>query len=175
MPHEGLIYINSGGTAHQLAIRLPREIRAQIVTDSLSAASVIASELELPVYFIGGKIDPITLASDASWNGYPLDELHWDVAFIGVEAIDLTEGMTASYVDITHDSLIVKRSAKVVALCDSSKFGRVSNVSVGSISDIDVLISDNALSPETVEELTAIGVAVELAGPTDEQDQEGRQ
>ena len=74
-------------------------------------------------------------------------------------------GVTSSYLDSVHETRIIEHSRKTVILCDSSKFGRVSNVLVASLKAVDVMITDRGLDPAVAAALEQVGVEVELAGP----------
>ena len=170
LPELGLVFANSGSTIYQMAFRMPENQKMQMVTTSLEIAAFLAPRDVCDVHILGGKIIPDSLSSTCSLANEVLDKLYWDVAFIGVEAIDLANGITSSYLDATHETQVIEHSRKTVVLCDSSKFSRVSNVRIAPLSAVDVVITDTGASPDLVAAIRELGVEVELAGPIEEAD-----
>ncbi len=165
VPDTGLIFINSGSTTYQLALRLPESRSLQMMTTSLEVATHVASRAVMDVHILGGKINPDSLNSTCTMAERELDALYWDVCFLGVEAVDLAHGLTSSYLDAVQETKIIEHSRKTVVLCDSSKFGRVSNVLIAPLKLIDVLITDTGLDPAIAAAYEQAGVRLELAGP----------
>jgi len=92
--------------------------------------------------------------------------LYWDTCFIGVTAIDLEYGLTSINLNIAAlEKKMMERSRRVVALCDSSKFGRHAYAMSGPVGVIDVLITDIGLNSEVAEDYRAQGIEIVLAGP----------
>jgi len=168
VPTSGSMYIGAGSTTYQLAIRIPEGRHIDVVVNSPLIASYLVSNFIGSVHILGGKINPDSQASDCSWSADILGMLHWDVCFVGVEGIDTDRGITAATVaGALSEVKILEHSKKVVVLCDSSKFGRISHARVGAVSLIDVLITDPGISPGIVKDLTDRGVEVVVAGPND--------
>jgi len=167
VPRSGLIYVNSGSTTYQMALRMPADGVAEVVTNSLEIA-LLLSERGVGVHVLGGKVNSESSSTTPSDGESALDRFYWDVAFVGVEALDVERGITSSYIGREYETGVLARSRMRIALCDSSKFGRVTNSVIAPISDIDLIISDTGLGSETVSRLKAAGVEVELAGPEGE-------
>lgn len=170
LPQTGLIFTNSGSTTYQLALRLPESRSLQMMTTSLEIATHVASRGALDVHILGGKINPDSLNSTCTMAERELDSLYWDVCFLGVEAVDLAHGVTSSYLDAVHETKIIEHSRKTVILCDSSKFGRVSNVLIAPLKSVDVLITDSGLDPAVAAAFEQAGVQVEIARPSGDVD-----
>lgn len=160
--------MNSGSTTYQLALRMPRSRSLQLVTTSLEIAAFLAPRGLLDVHILGGRVNPDSINSTGSLSEKALDEFYYDVSFIGVEAVDLNHGITSSYLDAAYETKIVEHSRKTVILCDSSKFGRVSNVLMAPVKAVDLLITDCRLDAEIADAYKEAGVEVELAGPMGE-------
>ena len=84
--------------------------------------------------------------------------------FLGVDGIDLDFGF--SITNLTETSLNQKMidSAQVIAvLADSSKFGRRGLGRVCSLEQVQYIITDNGVQPNTVEQLEERGIKVIIA------------
>ena len=87
-----------------------------------------------------------------------------DVAFLGTNALSFHRGLTTPDADealVKHEMLAAARQR--VFLVDASKFGRESRARHATLQDVDVLVTDDAVSEEQRERLLAVDVAVEVA------------
>lgn len=168
LPDEGSVFISDGTTTLQLASRLPQNTKLQVITASPQVALQVAANTTATVDLLGGRIRPDSFATDTSLSEEALDMLYWDVTFMGLWAIDLDRGLTSiDRASALYERKLVNHGNKVVVMCDSSKFGKFSYAMLGPVGMIDVIITDNRISPETVEALTSMGVEVVIAGPED--------
>lgn len=72
-----------------------------------------------------------------------------DIAFVVPTAVDKEMGLMCDQeYEKKLKSALIKHAKKVVLLSDSSKFRKISRCNFGSISDVDVVISDSGLSQE---------------------------
>ena len=55
---------------------------------------------------------------------------------------------------------IIENAGKVIVLADYTKIGKVSNFTVGSITDVDLLITDSFADPKMLEKFENHGVQV---------------
>jgi len=168
LPEAGSIFIGAGSTTHELAIRLPENRRFQIITNSAEIAICAALGDAAPVHLLGGKLRPESYATNCLADP-AFEMLYWDVAFIGVPAVDVVRGITTVDQDAALTvRKIIEHSVKVVLLCDSSKFGRFSYARVGPVGLINVLVTDRDADRSVVEGLAAEGIEVVMAGPPGE-------
>jgi len=86
------------------------------------------------------------------------------VAFLGTNALSFQRGLTTPDADealVKHEMLAATRQR--VFLVDTSKFGRESRARHATLTDVDVLVTDDAVTAEQHERLLAVDVAVEVA------------
>jgi DeoR/GlpR family transcriptional regulator of sugar metabolism len=84
--------------------------------------------------------------------------------FFGAKGLTLEEGLT----DVDNAEVVVKRdlvthAKQVIAVVDSSKWGRVGFVSFASIDQVDCVITDEGAPPDMVAALQEAGVDVTIA------------
>ena len=92
-----------------------------------------------------------------------------DVAFVGTNALTIDHGLsTADAKEAAIKSTFITNSNKVVVLCDSSKLGNDYLVSFGSISDIDVVVTDADAPAHYLNQLRERDVTVVVAQPDGE-------
>jgi DeoR/GlpR family transcriptional regulator of sugar metabolism len=84
--------------------------------------------------------------------------------FFGAKGLTLEEGLT----DVNNAEVAVKRAwvahaKQVIAIVDSSKWGRVGFASFASIDQLDCIITDEGAPPDMVAALQEAGVDVIIA------------
>jgi len=81
-----------------------------------------------------------------------------------VSAIDISYGVsTANHAEAQIKKMIARAAKTRIALADHSKFGTQSFAYVGSVSDIDVLVTDSDTDPKYLKGLREAGVEVVIA------------
>jgi len=72
-----------------------------------------------------------------------LEALHMDLLFLGVDGFDLERGITTHYEpEAILNRRMVQNAGAVVAITDSSKFGKICLHRILSIGELDTLITD---------------------------------
>ena len=83
--------------------------------------------------------------------------------FFGVDGFDLTYGVTTTNLMGGHLALMmIETVQKVVALVDSSKFGRRGFCKMCDTNRIDMVITDDGVPPIVVEQLQEAGIDVRI-------------
>lgn len=164
VPDSGTVFIAGGTTTRELAVRIPEGLRLHVVTTSVDVACSLVSRDLATVHLLGGLLRSDTFTTNCSADP-ALEMLYWDVTFLGVAGLSVERGLST----VDHDGAlcmrkIIERGNRLVLLCDSSKLGCHSHAQVGPVTLADVLITDIEASPDTVEEIRALGVEVVVAG-----------
>jgi DeoR family fructose operon transcriptional repressor len=163
LPAEGTILLDAGSTTQLLAEHLPTDRELTIVTNSIDIASVVSRRENLSLYLIGGRVRGRTLAAVGQWATEALASVNVDVAFLGTNGITVRHGLTTP----DQEEALVKRAMvasarRVIALCDTSKFGTDHFAQVAALSEIDTVITNADLDEDTVAEIEAAGTNVVL-------------
>ncbi len=165
LPESGTVFMGSGTTTYEMATRMSENRRLHVVTNAPEIALHLAAHLGMTVDLLGGRLRPETCTTNCLHDP-AFEMLYWDVTFIGLPAIDLTRGISTIDRDAALcTAKIIEHSTKVVVLCDSSKFGRLSYAKIGPVSLMDTLITDAGADAGIVEALREQGVEVVIAGP----------
>ena len=166
LPESGCVFINAGSTTYQLVLRLQERHRIEIATNSPEIAIYLVSNTSVEVDLMGGRMVRDSLETDGSLSADALDKLYWDIAFVGLSAIDIDHGITSINLQCAAlERQVMKDSRKVIGLCDSSKLGRFGRAKVGEVNLLDILITDNGAKPAVIEALEVRGVQVITAEP----------
>lgn len=164
IPNSGTIFIGSGSTAYHFARAIAPGLNARIVTNSIQVASYVLANQIAKVDILGGPLSPVLKASELLERS--VEGLFWDVAFIGVGAVDVKRGITTlDQANANTDKRMIEHAGKVIVLCDSTKIGKSSYAHVGPVALIDVLITDSNANDQLVKDIEEQGVEVIIAGP----------
>lgn len=155
--------LDVGTTTHLLAHVLADRSNVKFFTSSLRTA-LLLGEAGREVYVPAGQVrgEEMSICGPAACEEF---ERYWfDIAFIGVSGITAEGMFDYSLEDSELKRVYLRRSARKVLLCDSSKFHHMSLIKIADLSDIDLLISDAAPPADIAAGLATAGVAVKIAG-----------
>ena len=145
------IAIDSGTTGIQLAEALP-DIDVTVVTNDFGVLSALSRKHAVRILMLGGELRRRNMAFYGGLTVEALDDLQVDRLFLGVDGFDLERGITTHYEPeamLNRKMVAVARS--VVAITDSSKFGRVCLHRIVPVTALDTLITDQD-APEAIRE-----------------------
>lgn len=164
LPDRGSVLIDAGSTTSALVELFPGDRELTVYTNTLPLAMQLLTRPLLTVYTLGGRVRATTFAEVDDWAARALAELNVDVAFLGANGISLERGLTTpDQAEAAVKRRMLDCARRCVLLSDHSKFGTVSGVQYGAVSDIDLLITDSGLDDADLTVLTTAGVTVERA------------
>lgn len=164
LPPSGSIFIESGSTSLLLAEMIPEGSALTVFTNSLPIAMLLVQRPLLTVITLGGRVRPITLGEVDSFAIRNLQEIHVDAAFLGTNGVSAENGLTTpdqAEAEIKREMLQV--GDRSILLADRSKFGTVALWRYGTVSDLDLLITDAGSDAKEIELIRSGGTEVELA------------
>jgi DeoR/GlpR family transcriptional regulator of sugar metabolism len=158
------IAMDASTTALAVASHIKDRRELTVVTNGLSLAMALLNTPGITVLMPGGFVrrDSASLVRLGS-NDF-VQQFNLGKGFFGAKGISLETGLT----DVDHAEVAVKRDLvaqvkQVVAIVDSSKWGRVGFVSFASIEELDCVITDQGAPPDMVGALREAGVEVIIA------------
>ena len=155
---EEAIYLNGGSTTLFLARLLRERADLTVVTNSLQAAIELA-ECGPRVILIGGELRRISQTMVGPLTSAVLAQVHVDKAFMGTMGFCLKNGLTTTDPNEAYSNEIVTEQAgQVILLADSSKAEKVCFARFSEIDKVDLLITDQNLSPEYKKNLQKRGI-----------------
>ena len=163
LPPHGSVLLEGSSTSLMLAEALPDGLPLTVVTNGIPIAHHLASR-DFNVLMIGGRVRNRSLSTLDDWVHPGLDGLHADVAFLGTLSFSGETGLTTPD---TADAIVKSRCLRVaeknVLLAESAKFGAVSLCRYGSLTELDLIITDAGMSERCADEIRAAGVEVIIA------------
>jgi len=155
------VFLDTGTTALAVARALRAAPPAVIVTTNLCVASEYVGQREVKVLVPGGEVGAISPDVCGDWTIETLSGVNVDVAFLGCDAVDPTDGFyCADTRSAAVSRLMLSRSRRAYLIADSSKFGRRSMFRIAPLRRLTGVVTDNALPPRYRAALRRLGVAV---------------
>jgi DeoR family transcriptional regulator of aga operon len=157
------IAIDSGTTAIQLAEALPN-IDVTVVTNDFGVLTALTPKSNINIVMLGGELRRKNMAFYGGLTVEALDALHVDLLFLGVDGFDLERGITTHYEpEAMLNRKMVEAARVVVAITDSSKFGRICLHRIIAVGDLNMLITDRDAPEEIRQASQQLGVQLLLA------------
>ena len=163
MVEEGqCIILDSGTTTTAVAERLKRFKQLTVITNAVNIAAELAGT-DFEVILIGGTMRKNSFSLVGPLAEDNLEEMHADILFLGVDGFDLEVGITTpNFLESRVNRAMVKAARLVIAVCDSSKFGRRSLSRIVPPGAVHHVITDQNLPKDAQEALRAMGVGLTL-------------
>lgn len=163
MVEEGqCVMLDSGTTTAAVALALKRFSQLTVITNAVNIAAELANT-NFEVILIGGTLRKNSFSLVGPLAEDVLGEMHADILFLGVDGFDLEIGVTTPNLPESRVNRAMVRAARqVVAVCDSTKFGRRSLSRIVAPSAIHCVITDKNLTPETAESLRTQNIELVL-------------
>lgn len=155
------IVVDSGTTTREIVNHLARFSRLTVITNALNIASTLADMDNITIIMPGGimRHNILTLVGAIAIDNFK--KFFGEKLFLAADGIDVNLGLSSP--DLEEAALkrtMLKMARKVIAVADSSKFGKRHLAVICNISQIDVLITDSGISASDKEALEKMGVEV---------------
>lgn len=162
VPPTGTVFVDAGTTCLALARLLLDRGPLTVVTRGLEAAVLLARAPGIDVVMTGGRVRPLSHGVVGPLASLALDRLHFDVAFLGADAIDPTRGLGEPTIEETWvKEQAAARADQVVVLADASKLGEQAPAWLAVEPPWSVVMDDGAPA-EAVEMMESRGVVVRM-------------
>ena len=155
--------LDSSTSSYYLACCLKERRDLTIITNGIESARELARNPTNTVIILGGVLRVDGTAINVPLTEQILTEYHLKTAFLSCSGFTLEGGPTE--VDIYEAQIkrkFIASSGSLVALIDSSKFGRADLTSFAGLDQITHLFTDSALDPAWVKKLAQAGVPFSL-------------
>jgi DeoR family transcriptional regulator of aga operon len=156
------IGISAGTTTTLLAKQLLNRRNIHVVTNAVNIGMELGSSAHIETTLTGGAMrwagafSLVGPAAIETLNMFVVDRL-----FLGVTGLHAEHGATMIEPEEAAISrVMVKQAKEVVVVADSSKIGMVSPAVICLPREIDVLITDDGIDPESATAFTAAGTRI---------------
>ena len=138
----------AGTTNLMLAKTLNNKKSLTVVTNDLAIASWLAENTMHNVYVLGGFVRH--KFRFMSFDLSMVESLNVDKAFFSCNAYGIERGAMVSDLALAScQHQFLRRADSVIMLCNSTKFGEVAFARIMSTEEIDIIVTDSGVSPQS--------------------------
>ncbi len=153
------ILLDASSTLFYFAYAIKDCQRLRVVTNGLDVARLLAQNPTNTVILIGGVLNQDGSSVTGIFSEQAIRELHIQKAFVSCSGFSLERGMTEVHLEEAQlKRRAIESAAQVIALIDSSKFGKEDLTSFARPERITRLFTDTGLSPEWAAQLKQTGI-----------------
>jgi DeoR family transcriptional regulator of aga operon len=155
------IGLTGGTTTTEVARFLVDRTGLTVVTNALNIASELAIRPNLKLVVTGGHARPESYELVGPLAERSLDGLNLDVVFVGADGVSEEAGLTTHHEVEAHTNLaLIERAARVIAVADSSKIGRIAFAKICGLERLHELITDERAESSSIRAIREAGVEV---------------
>ena len=152
------VFLDASTTNLMLARVLP-DINLNIFTTGPNIAIELCKLQNPSITLCCGNLNRKTMALAGQKTLEMLEKINIDLAFIGVSGCSVDAGFTCGTEgDMAVKAMVLRKARTKVIMCDRGKFSRLMPYTFGRFSDVDYLISDDALPESFVSAARAAGI-----------------
>jgi DeoR/GlpR family transcriptional regulator of sugar metabolism len=157
------IIMDAGTTVVEMAPHLATVRPLTIVTNALNAALTIGAAGDAQVILLGGMLSREASSTVGPLTEQTLADLSVGKVFLGTQALDLTDGLTDTTLEIAQTKrAMIKAARQVILLADSAKWDHTGFIKVAPLAEVDVLISDQKFPAKARAAVEQMGIRLVL-------------
>ncbi len=135
-----------------------------VVTNAINIAAQLVMRPQIKTVVTGGVVHARSYELVGPYSDVVLEKITMDIAFIGVNGIDLVVGATVhDEGEASVNSLMARRATRAVVVADSSKIGRKAFATLGGPTILTTLITDDGITAEQRAAFIEQGIEVIVA------------
>lgn len=156
-----IIALTPGTTTTEVVRGLPLNHNLTVVTSTVNVAMELSKRKDLDVYVTGGRLHGDWFSLVGPTAAQSLSRIMIHVLFVGADGIDAKSGVSCFDPEEAQlNSMMVKHAQKKIAVVDHSKFGIVAGWKICSTDELDVLVTDSAVTDEIIEPFRQMEIQV---------------
>lgn len=156
------LFLDSGTTMMRLASMLPDERLTITTTGPNIALELIKKNLPI-VNIVGGMLNRDNISVSGNQAIRHIEDINIDIAFIVPSGASVQDGFTCgNYIECELKKLVVHKARRVVALIDSSKFGRSLPYTFCQLGEVDTIIAERGRGDDVLRRASAQDVEILL-------------
>jgi DeoR family glycerol-3-phosphate regulon repressor len=166
IPNNSSLFVNIGTTTEEVARALVDHEGLLVITNNIHVANILYHHPRIEVIIAGGPVRRTDGGITGSAAVDFIQQFKVDYAVIGASAID-EEGalLDFDYREVRVSQAIISNARQVILVSDRLKFERTAPVRIGHISQIDVFVTDEIVSPTIADHCRTHGVRIVEARP----------
>jgi DeoR/GlpR family transcriptional regulator of sugar metabolism len=158
------IILDSGSTVTEVAKNLTAKRNLTVITNAVNIPLIIGGEPGITLLLTSGEFKAPTLSLTGQKAADFFENVHVDKLFLATAGITLKAGLTyPSMSDLPVKKAMIETASEVFLVADSTKIGKQALASLGALSLIDYLITDDGISEEDKQNFARHGIEFIIA------------
>ncbi len=158
------VILDSGTTTTEVAKHLINHKNLTVVTNAVNVPLIIGGQPGITVLLTSGEFKAPTLSLTGQKAAEFFENVHVDKLFLATAGITLRAGLTyPSLSDLPVKKAMIEAANTVYLVADSTKVGVQALASLGALSLIHFLITDDGMSDENRKEFEKHGIEFIIA------------
>jgi len=162
------VLLDGGSTTYEVA-RLLVGRPLHIVTNSLPVANLFAADPRSDLVTIGGNICPRTGVAQGPYADKMLAMVRVRKTILSVAGINDEGFFNNNLLLVDTERVMMRAGDEVIIVADSTKFGHQSLTHLCPLGAIDYLVVDDGICADWHQKVTAAGVKLLVAGPSEQE------
>lgn len=163
--HGHRVILDSGTTTFEIARLMRKHTDVIAMTNGMNVANALLEAEGVKLLMTGGHLRRQSQSFYGDQAEQSLQNYHFDMLFLGVDAIDLERGVSTHNEDEARlNRRMCEVAERIIVVTDSSKFNRSSLHKIIDTQRIDMIIVDEGIPADSLEGLRKAGVEVILVG-----------
>ncbi|MES3256680.1 aga operon transcriptional regulator AgaR [Escherichia coli] len=159
------VILDSGTTTFEIARLMRKHTDVIAMTNGMNVANALLEAEGVELLMTGGHLRRQSQSFYGDQAEQSLQNYHFDMLFLGVDAIDLERGVSTHNEDEARlNRRMCEVAERIIVVSDSSKFNRSSLHKIIDTQRIDMIIVDEGIPADSLEGLRKAGVEVILVG-----------
>lgn len=157
------VILDSGTTTYEIARLMRQHTNVIAMTNGMNVANALLEAEGVELLMTGGHLRRQSQSFYGDQAEQSLQNYHFDMLFLGVDAIDLERGVSTHNEDEARLNRRMSEVAeRIIVVTDSTKFNRSSLHKIIDTQRIDMIIVDENIPEENLEGLRKHGIEVVL-------------
>ncbi len=142
--NDGMFVLTSGGTTLlELARSLPAALKATFITGSIPIVQEYMNHPNIDVIVIGDRVSKSAKITTGGEALAKIRQIRADLCFLGVNAINVQDGLTDNDWDVVQlKKAMIESAQKVVCVTIAEKLNSLQPIHVSELGKIDILITE---------------------------------
>ncbi len=163
IPEDASVFLDIGTSTEAVAHELLGHRNLLVVTNNMNVPNILIGNPDCEIILTGGQLRRADGGLVGKLTTDTIRQFKFNVAIIGCSALDQDGDMLDFDIqEVSVSQAIIRQSRAVFLVADASKFKRSAPARIGSISDIDVLFTDQPLPGDLADRCRDWGVRVVL-------------
>jgi len=153
------IILDSGTTTEEVAHCLTDKNDLTVMTNGLNIANELLGAENCDVFITGGHLRKKSMSFyDAQFNN-KFKHYNFNKVILGVDGLDINKGISTHFEpEAIYNRAMCEHADIVIAVTDSSKFGKTSLHSILPLESIDILVTDSNIPKEFIDKLKELNI-----------------